>query len=56
MYAEVQLIVLKGDSTISKDEIKSKAGEISALKLSPDELCWKTAELNILIEKKIFKT
>ncbi len=56
MYAEVQLIVLKGDSTISKDEIKSKAGEINALNLSPDELCWKTAELDILIEKKMFKT
>ncbi len=56
MYAEVQLVILKGYSTISKDEIKTKAEEINAMNLSPDELCWKTAELNILIEKKIFKT
>ncbi len=56
LYAEVQLIIQKGNSTISKDEIKKKAEEVNAMNLSPDELCWKTAELNILIEKKIFKT
>ncbi len=55
LYAEVQLVILKGDSTISKDEIKKKAEEINAMNLSPDELCWKMAELNILIEKNMFK-
>ncbi len=56
LYAEVQLLILKGDSMIiSKDEIKFKAEEINRMNFSQEELCWKTAELNILIEKRVFK-
>lgn len=50
--AELQLVFLKGEVKVLKQEIKEKAEEIYKSSSTHDELCWLIAEISKILEEK----